>query len=93
MDNFETSLIEQMRASANPSARKFLKWLDANPKGLLRKRRLNKLKADAQHIIKEDADGAKVFRGRELDALGAIDWEALFAKLIPFIKMILALFM
>lgn len=91
--DFESKLIEQMRASSNVNVKKFLKWLDANPKGPLRKRRLNKLKADAQHILKEDADGLKVFRGRELEALGDIDLVNLLQRLIPFIRELLKLFM
>lgn len=94
MDTFEPEFMARLAISDNATVKKFKAWLNKNPTGPLRKRRLAKLKADAKYIVREDA-GAQIrtFGGRTLELLNAIDWDNLFAKLIQFIKLLLSLFL
>lgn len=78
MNDFETVLMERLGSTTNPDAKKLKRWLDKNPKGPLRRKVLKQMEAQVTAMNGTSA--------------GAIDWEALFAKIGPFIKLLLALF-
>lgn len=77
--DFETVLMERLGSTQNADAKKLKRWFDKNPKGPLRRRALRQMQSQV--------DAVKGNRG-----YGAIDWEELFAKIGPFIKLLLALF-
>lgn len=79
MNDFESVLMERLGSTQNPDAKKLKRWLDKNPKGPLRRK--------AMRQMQSQVDAVRGAQGYE-----AIDWEALFAKIGPFIKLLLALF-
>lgn len=80
MNDFESVLMERLGSTQNPDAKKLKRWLDKNPKGPLRRRAIKQMQSQV--------DAANV----ESEKYAAIDWESLFAKIGPFIKLLLALF-
>ena len=78
MNDFESVLMDRLGRTQNPDAKKLKRWLDKNPKGPLRRKVLKQMEAQVTAM-----NGTST---------GAIDWEALFAKIGPFIKLLLALF-
>lgn len=78
MNDFETVLMERLGSTQNPDAKKLKRWLDKNPKGPLRRKVMRQMQSQVEAM-----NGNRV---------GAIDWEDLFAKIGPFIKLLLALF-
>ncbi len=79
MNEFEPALMRGLESSQNPEAKRLKRWLERNPKGPMRKRAMKQMQAQV-----DAASGARNYN--------AIDWEELFAKIGPFIKLLLALF-
>lgn len=81
MNDFETVLMERLGSTQNADAKKLKRWLDKNPKGPLRRKVMRQMQAQVEAVT--GTAGVKVT---------AIDWESVFARIGPFIKLLLSLF-
>lgn len=77
--DFETVLMERLGSTQNPDAKKLKRWLDKNPKGPLRRK-----------VMRQMQSQVEAYTGTT--SVNAIDWETLFTKIGPFIKLLLSLF-
>lgn len=92
MNEFESGMLGYLNSGADlsPTAKKFKKFFEKNPKGPLRRRALKQMKEQADAVL--ESDDAGMFTAGLYGEFSAIDWEKLIEILGPLLKLILKLF-
>lgn len=91
--DFEQGLMTYLNsADSPPSNRALKKWLEANPKGPMRRTFIKRLNAQADAMVAADqTHGNAMFGSRTYGSFTAIDWQKLLTTLSPFLKLLLSL--